>query len=66
MTNQPYDGHEPRQWRQPAQGYDDPRDAEQYTQQWQGQTWETSVQPPVPAAPAEETAYLPQPQPQPP
>ncbi|MFK0116718.1 hypothetical protein [Streptomyces sp. NPDC090994] len=60
MTNQPFDRHEPRQWQGPAQGYDDPREAEQYTQQWQGQTWETSVQPPVPAAPAEETAYLPQ------
>ncbi|GGM20572.1 hypothetical protein GCM10010129_76110 [Streptomyces fumigatiscleroticus] len=28
----------------------------QYTQQWQGQTWETHIQPPVSAA---ETAYLP-------
>ncbi|MGP2436726.1 hypothetical protein [Streptomyces sp. JW3] len=44
MTNQPYDAG---------------ADAEQYTQQWQGQTWETSVQPPVPAVSAEETAYLP-------
>ncbi|MEU4652378.1 hypothetical protein AB0G32_00255 [Streptomyces sp. NPDC023723] len=46
MTNQPYDA---------GSG----ADAEQYTQQWQGQTWETSVQPPVPAVAAEETAYLP-------
>ncbi|MFI8947999.1 hypothetical protein ACIGO6_16005 [Streptomyces sp. NPDC053750] len=43
---QPYQGH---------QGYGD-QDAAQYTQQWQGQTWETQVQPPVSA---EETAYLP-------
>jgi hypothetical protein len=49
MTNQPYDGHEPRQqWR----GYDDPQEAEQYTQQWQGQTWETSLQPPITATTA--------------
>ncbi|AQS68900.1 hypothetical protein [Streptomyces pactum] len=53
---QPYQG---RQAHQAGQGYEDP-DAAQYTQQWQGQTWETSVQPPVSA---EETAYLP---PQPP
>ncbi|MEG3627544.1 hypothetical protein [Streptomyces poriticola] len=43
---------------QPA--HDDPYAAQQHTQQhtqqWQGQTWETSVQPP---ASADETAYLP-------
>ncbi|MGV9450008.1 hypothetical protein [Streptomyces sp. NPDC003635] len=40
------------------QGYEDPQaGAQQYTQQWQGQTWETQVQAPVSAA---ETAYLPQ------
>ncbi|MGW0824886.1 hypothetical protein [Streptomyces sp. NPDC002845] len=33
---------------------------DQYTQQWQGQTWETQVQAPVaPAANVAETAYLP-------
>ncbi|MET7363624.1 hypothetical protein ABZS76_34990 [Streptomyces sp. NPDC005562] len=32
---------------------------EQYTQQWQGQTWETQVQPPVAAVDVTETAYLP-------
>ncbi len=37
------------------EGYEDPN-AGQYTQQWQGQTWGTQVQPPVSA---EETAYLP-------
>ncbi|MFI8189549.1 hypothetical protein ACIF8T_12240 [Streptomyces sp. NPDC085946] len=46
------------------QGHEDPHAAQQYTQQWQGQTWETQTQPPVPgpmppAASAAETAYLP-------
>ncbi|MCM1943088.1 hypothetical protein NC239_33295 [Streptomyces sp. G3] len=70
---QPYEGHDAQAWpgQQPYQSYQgygeqqpDP-DAGQYTQQWQGQTWETQVQPPVSA---EETAYLPpyaQPQPEP-
>ncbi|NEB14426.1 hypothetical protein G3I32_37300, partial [Streptomyces coelicoflavus] len=73
---QPYEGHDAQPWpgQQPHQQYQgyqgygeqqpDP-DADQYTQQWQGQTWETQVQPPVSA---EETAYLPphaQPQPEP-
>ncbi|CAL9485945.1 hypothetical protein [Streptomyces sp. enrichment culture] len=31
----------------------------QYTQQWQGQTWETQMQAPVTAASTTETAYLP-------
>ncbi|MGC9442487.1 hypothetical protein [Streptomyces sp. WG5] len=55
-----YEGYDARVWPgqqayQDQQGYQDP-DAAQYTQQWQGQTWETQVQPPVSA---EETAYLP-------
>ncbi|MEU6546532.1 hypothetical protein [Streptomyces sp. NPDC046859] len=67
MTDQPYqgyDGYDPYRQQQPPQGwpqqqpYDDPQAAQQYTQQWQGQTWETQVQPPVPPA-AEETAYMP-------
>ncbi|MFK4543892.1 hypothetical protein RKD29_003488 [Streptomyces tendae] len=69
---QPYEGHDAQAWpgQQPYQSYQgygeqpDPN-AGQYTQQWQGQTWETQVQPPVSA---EETAYLPphaQPPPQP-
>ncbi|MEU9651993.1 hypothetical protein AB0E00_24190 [Streptomyces sp. NPDC048110] len=70
---QPYEGHDAQAWpgQQPYQSYQgygeqqpDPN-AGQYTQQWQGQTWETQVQPPVSA---EETAYLPpyaQPQPEP-
>ncbi|MFI5854627.1 hypothetical protein [Streptomyces parvulus] len=43
---------------QAPQGYAE-ADAGQYTQQWQGQTWETQVHPTQPAVPAEETAYLP-------
>jgi len=67
MTDQPYqgyDGYDPYRQQQPPQGwlqqppYDDPQAAQQYTQQWQGQTWETHVQPPVAPA-AEETAYMP-------
>ncbi|MDX3803459.1 hypothetical protein [Streptomyces sp. AK04-3B] len=50
-------------WPGQQQGYDDPQAHLQYTQQWQGQTWETSVQPPVtaadPAADPARTAYLP-------
>ncbi|MFH8534552.1 hypothetical protein ACH4GE_39875 [Streptomyces tendae] len=79
--DQQYEGYDAHAWpgpepQQPRQSYpshqsyegygeqSDPN-AGQYTQQWQGQTWETQVQPPVSA---EETAYLPphaQPQPQP-
>ncbi|MGX1512874.1 hypothetical protein [Streptomyces collinus] len=78
--DQQYEGYDARAWpgqepQQPQQshpsyqsyeGYGEQPDpnAGQYTQQWQGQTWETQVQPPVSA---EETAYLPphaQPQPQ--
>ncbi|MGV9241462.1 hypothetical protein ACWDN9_35855, partial [Streptomyces nigra] len=70
MTDQPYQGYDgydgydpyrqqpaPQGWPQ-QQPYDDPQAAQPYTQQWQGQTWETQVQPPV-APPAEETAYMP-------
>ncbi|MFE8957111.1 hypothetical protein [Streptomyces althioticus] len=49
---------QPQTW--PGQGYDnryDPYADQQHTQQWQGQTWETQMQPPVAAA--EETSYLP-------
>ncbi|MET9777365.1 hypothetical protein ABZ023_24355 [Streptomyces sp. NPDC006367] len=58
-----HDGHGapvwPGQYEQGQQGYED-LDSGPHTQQWQGQTWETQMQPPVPApAPAEETAYLP-------
>ncbi|CAM5280196.1 hypothetical protein SVIOM342S_01550 [Streptomyces violaceorubidus] len=67
--NQQYEGYDAQAWpgQQPYQGPGEQQDpnAGQYTQQWQGQTWETQVQPPVSA---EETAYLPphaQPQPEP-
>jgi hypothetical protein len=74
--NQQYEGYDAQAWpghqqpyqsSQAYQGYGEQPDpnAGQYTQQWQGQTWETQVQPPVSA---EETAYLPphaQPQPEP-
>ncbi|MGY3202596.1 hypothetical protein [Streptomyces sp. TE5632] len=63
---QPQQNQQPRPpesqaWPGGQQGYEDPHAAMQYTQQWQGQTWETQMQPPVPAATsAEETSYLPQ------
>jgi hypothetical protein len=62
MTNQPYEGYDqyPQQgWPAHAQqGYEDQQAAQQYTQQWQGQTWDTQVHAPVQGA--AETAYLPQ------
>ncbi|MEU7718077.1 hypothetical protein [Streptomyces tibetensis] len=55
----PY-GQQPQAW--PGQGYqghEDPQAAQQYTQQWQGQTWETQNHQPVSAqAPDPETAIL--------
>ncbi|MET9832890.1 hypothetical protein ABZ078_27150 [Streptomyces sp. NPDC006385] len=74
MTDQPYQGYEGydgyNPYQQPAQqpapqawpgqqAYDDPQAAQQHTQQWQGQTWETQVQPPVTPVPAAETSYPP-------
>lgn len=70
--NGPYEGYDPYQ--QPPSGWpghqqqyeaDAEPDQQQYTQQWEGQTWETQVQPPVtptapPSAPAADTAYFPQ------
>ncbi|MGW3652841.1 hypothetical protein [Streptomyces sp. NPDC000878] len=70
--NQGYDPYQQQQPQQPQawpgqqQAYDEAQ-AQQYTQQWQGQTWETQMQAPVttpqaaPAAVAEvpETPYLP-------
>ncbi|MFF9029696.1 hypothetical protein [Streptomyces iakyrus] len=53
---QGYQGH------QGYQGYEDPQAAQQYTQQWQGQTWETQNHQAVPSAQAQapdpETAIL--------
>jgi hypothetical protein len=56
-------GQHPQHPQQPQhqgwQGYDEAQDRQQYTQQWQGQTWETQAQPPVAAVDVSETAYLP-------
>ncbi len=60
QPQQPY--QQPHAWPGQQQAYDDPYADQQYTQQWQGQTWETQMQPPVTAA-AEETSYLPPQQP---
>jgi hypothetical protein len=72
MSDQPYEGGTGgTPYQQGNEGYDpywqqayeDPQAAQPYTQQWQGQTWETQVQQPVrqvPPAPSAETAYLPQ------
>ncbi|WP_413251745.1 hypothetical protein [Streptomyces spectabilis] len=59
-----YQQHADAQYQQ-QWGYQDPyagqQDHQDYTQQWQGQTWETQIQPmPMPVADAAETAYLPQ------
>ncbi|MFD7687294.1 hypothetical protein [Streptomyces sp. NPDC059781] len=73
MTNQPYGAYDPS-YQDPqqaaAQGawpgqqaYGDPYADQQYTQQWQGQTWETQMQPPVAAAPA--APVVPDPEPAP-
>lgn len=62
QPNQPYEGYDqyPQQgWPTHAeQGYEDPQAAQQHTQQWQGQTWDTQLHTPAQAAP--ETAYRPQ------
>ncbi|WP_079107239.1 hypothetical protein [Streptomyces sp. NRRL S-1521] len=69
LEPQQYQQPQPQQYQQ-AQ-YPQPYAQDQYTQQWEGQTWETQVQPPLAAADVTETAYLPaqtpqsQPQPQP-
>ncbi|MFF0202376.1 hypothetical protein [Streptomyces sp. NPDC005017] len=71
MTNQPYQGpydgsHDPyaqqsgQQWPGQQQPYPQGSEEAQYTQQWQGQTWETQMQAPVAPVPSTtETAYLP-------
>jgi hypothetical protein len=75
MSNQPYgyEGHQGYDEYQQAQryeaqaqpewqGHDESQaaQAQQYTQQWEGQTWETQTQPRTPpAAHLTETAYLP-------
>ncbi|WP_369247541.1 hypothetical protein [Streptomyces sp. R41] len=58
----PYEGYDPYQQHQQHQQHQQPPQAapqpewQQYTQQWEGQTWETQAQAPVSAA---DTAYLP-------
>ncbi|MGA4849763.1 hypothetical protein ACOBQB_27205 [Streptomyces sp. G5(2025)] len=56
-AQQPYpEQHYPQdQYQDHYQG----RHQDQYTQQWEGQTWETQVQPPAAAVDVTETAYLP-------
>ncbi|MBK3578224.1 hypothetical protein JHN63_31360 [Streptomyces sp. MBT65] len=44
-------------WPGQQQAYDDPQAAQQYTQQWQGQTWDTQVQQSRPSA--SDLAYFP-------
>lgn len=70
QQNQPYDpyGQQPQAWPgQGYRGYEDPHAAQQYTQQWQGQTWETQNHQAVPAqAPDPETAILTPQSPRPP
>ncbi|MGP4012596.1 hypothetical protein [Streptomyces sp. 4N124] len=61
MTNQPHEGSYEGQYPQGydpywQQAYEDPQAAQQYTQQWQGQTWDTHV---PAAASAADTAYVP-------
>ncbi|MEU5087502.1 hypothetical protein [Streptomyces sp. NPDC021356] len=73
---QPQPQPQPQAWPGRQQAYDDPHASQQYTQHWQGQTWDTQTHgQPVVAAPepaSARTAYLPplphpepQPQPQP-
>ncbi|MEU0894616.1 hypothetical protein [Streptomyces massasporeus] len=73
QPHQPYDGYDPygqqpQAWPgQGYQGYEDPHAAQQYTQQWQGQTWETQNHRAVSAqVPDPETAILTPQSPRPP
>ncbi|MFD4953273.1 hypothetical protein [Streptomyces sp. NPDC058451] len=56
-AQQPHPAAQPQAWPEHPQAYEDPRVAEQYTQQWQGETWDTQTHARPPAA--AETAYLP-------
>ncbi|MFM9559364.1 hypothetical protein ACKI19_44770, partial [Streptomyces caniscabiei] len=51
----PYGEQQPQAWPGQPQAYDDAQ-AQQYTQQWQGQTWETQMHTPVTAAPVAQAA----------
>ncbi|MFF4827808.1 hypothetical protein ACFY20_33410 [Streptomyces sp. NPDC001312] len=57
-AQQPYPPAQPQAWPAQQQAYGDPQAADHYTQQWQGQTWDTQTHARPPAA-AAETAYLP-------
>ncbi|GGX88026.1 hypothetical protein [Streptomyces anandii] len=51
---------QPHAWPGQPQPYEEPQAAQQYTQQWQGQTWETQTHGrPVEPVAAAETAYMP-------
>ncbi|MGQ4381880.1 hypothetical protein [Streptomyces sp. SAS_270] len=58
QQQQPYQPPQEPGWPGQQQGYDDPSQQHQYTQQWEGQTWETQTQAQQPPA-AADTAYLP-------
>ncbi|MEW1829097.1 hypothetical protein [Streptomyces sp. NPDC088196] len=53
----PQQAQQAQAWPGHQQAYDDPQAAQQYTQQWQGQTWDTQVQQTRPAA--SDLAYFP-------
>ncbi|MFE9312377.1 hypothetical protein ACFYM5_32870 [Streptomyces sp. NPDC006706] len=58
-AQQAYPPAQSQAWPAQQQAYEDPQAADQYTQQWQGQTWDTRTHTRPPAAAAAETAYLP-------
>ncbi|MFJ4516921.1 hypothetical protein [Streptomyces sp. NPDC088816] len=59
-AQQPHPAAQPQAWPEHPQAHEDPRVADQYTQQWQGETWDTQTHTRPPVAPAAaETAYLP-------
>ncbi|MEU6009841.1 hypothetical protein [Streptomyces sp. NPDC047453] len=58
VDQQAYPPAQPQAWPAQQQAYGDPQAAGQYTQQWQGQTWDTQTHARPPAA-AAETGYLP-------
>ncbi|AXE86895.1 hypothetical protein [Streptomyces sp. Go-475] len=59
QPQQAWPGQGYQQGQQVYPGYEAPHADQQYTQQWQGQTWETQTHQPVSAPAAADTAYLP-------
>ncbi|MEV0741045.1 hypothetical protein AB0I51_35075 [Streptomyces sp. NPDC050549] len=57
QQQQPQQAQQAQAWPGQQQAYDDPQAAQQYTQQWQGQTWDTQVQQSRPSA--SDLAYFP-------